>query len=274
MKLSKNVLVGSLASAGMILGLVAPATTAFAATTSGVVGEDGKVTASATPNQEVGTLNNSDNLAIADWNGNENSATTTATAKSNVNVDVVSGVLLLKAVPDFGFGSAVAGEKAANLVDNKADGAGVDGNQEGFLTVSDSRSKATGFDVSAQLGDFTSSDLAEGTKAPTGFALTLNPVDMANDGENSTDDPNTALPKTTKAVLNDSDASNAANASNSANVMSLASGKYALGTVKAQFHNPSDATLKVPAGANGTKAVTSYTSTITWTLKAAAVAGA
>lgn len=37
MKLSKNVLVGSLASAGMVLGLVAPATTAFAATGSASV---------------------------------------------------------------------------------------------------------------------------------------------------------------------------------------------------------------------------------------------
>lgn len=35
MKLSKNVLVGSLATAGMVLGAVAPALTAQAATTTG-----------------------------------------------------------------------------------------------------------------------------------------------------------------------------------------------------------------------------------------------
>lgn len=44
MKLSRNVLVGSLATVGMVLGSLAPAVVAQAATTSGVVGSDGNVT--------------------------------------------------------------------------------------------------------------------------------------------------------------------------------------------------------------------------------------
>lgn len=44
MKLSRNVLVGSLATVGMVLGAVAPAVTAQAATTTGKVDDDGNVT--------------------------------------------------------------------------------------------------------------------------------------------------------------------------------------------------------------------------------------
>ena len=48
MKLSSKVLAGSLASAGMVLSLVAPALTAQAATTTGKVDDNGNVTGLAT----------------------------------------------------------------------------------------------------------------------------------------------------------------------------------------------------------------------------------
>ncbi|WP_334329795.1 WxL domain-containing protein [Companilactobacillus sp. HBUAS59699] len=253
MKLSKNVLVGSLASAGMVLGLVAPATTAFAATGSFEQQEDGTVVSKAT----TGTLNSSNYIAIADSDTKAEGDATGASAKSNVNVDVISGLLVLKDVPNLGFGSAVAGQKNAKLVDNNAEGDNNDGdnNPNGDLTVQDSRADQPGFKLTASLGSFT------GGPSKGGFVLTLNPTDIANDADGVTVDPAATAQKTSEAILSDTGAAGT--------VMNMTKGSYKAGAVTAQFHTPADASLAVPTDAQGTNAVTSYKSTITWTLAAA-----
>lgn len=95
MKLSRNVLVGSLATAGMVLGAVAPAVTAQAATSTGKIDSTtGSVTPSTSFN--IGNLNNPDDgqLAIA-MDSADGKTPGTATATSNAAVKVVSGVLVL-----------------------------------------------------------------------------------------------------------------------------------------------------------------------------------
>ena len=86
----------------MVLGAVAPAVTAQAATTSGKFDENGKLQ-QVTPNENVNGLGSENaGLAIA-YDAGDGSTVGTATAESNANVNVVSGILTLDAVPDFGF---------------------------------------------------------------------------------------------------------------------------------------------------------------------------
>ncbi|WP_125565897.1 WxL domain-containing protein [Companilactobacillus insicii] len=265
MKLSKNVLVGSLASAGMVLGLVAPATTAFAATGSASVQDDGTIKAEST----TGSLNKSGYLAIADWNGNKDT-TTNATAESNVNVDVVSGLLLLKQVPDFGFGAVSAGDTEAKLVDNlKGNGLAEDGNESGYLTVLDTRTAPTGFTLNAKLSPFETTENDATTGKPVSnskFVMTLNqtPV-LGNDGQTAAAEGQSTKAMTQQAILQ-------SDGSNTPNVMDFAANTYKLGTLRSQFNGADDATLNVPAdAAQSGKSSTSYVSTITWTLAATPV---
>jgi len=191
MKLSRNVLVGSLAVSGMVLGAIAPAVTAQAATTTGQVdATTGLVTRTA--EKSAGQLGKG-NLAIAyDGDG----ATGTASATSNASVQVVNGVLVLDKVPDFNFGAAASGS-VKGLADNSrgtsttteenTDGtAPIDGNDEGSLQVIESRAGLGGFNVTAALGQFKDAEgTAAASTATTGnkdFILHLSPADMTLDG--------------------------------------------------------------------------------------------
>ncbi|WP_338232593.1 WxL domain-containing protein [Companilactobacillus muriivasis] len=258
MKLSRNVLVGSLAVSGMVLGALAPAMTAQAATTSGEFDDKGALQ-SVSPNKNVNGLG-TDNagLAIA-YDKGDGTTYGTATAESNANVKVVSGILTLDAVPDLGFGTAAAGSDVS-LKNNTADKAEEDSQNQGLLTVTESRASAPGFTLSAGLSAF-----SDGTTAVTDpFILNLKATPLKDDkGANVS----------TGADLSSSDASITADgkAASSKNVIALAAGTYKTGAINASFTAADkDAMLHV-TGAPTTpdKASSkSYNSTITWTLNA------
>ncbi|MFD1417771.1 WxL domain-containing protein [Companilactobacillus keshanensis] len=279
MKLSRNVFVGSLATAGIVLGALAPSLTAQAATTSATVNADGTVTA-VTPNKTVNSLNDKDNpgLAIAYDNGSgDQSAMGTATAQSDANVTVISGLLTLDKVPDFGFGTAAAGSKVD--LQNNSSAIDDDGNQSGILQVTDSRTDATtkttaGFNVTAQLGTFNHTENDVDTPATGDFLLALKPVQLTTSTA-----PKDVIQgqKSTAATLTSGDKTDHT-------VMDLAAGNYANGAIIAQFAaetgSPnSNAQLTVPAeaGNSSTASAKSYQAPITWTLTPTAmtkVAGA
>lgn len=268
MKLSRNVLVGSLATAGIVLGAFAPSLTAQAATTSATVDENGVVNA-VTPNKTVNSLNDKDNpgLAIAYDNGSgTQSDMKTAEATSDANVTVISGILTLDKVPDFGFGTAAAGSKV-DLQNN--DGDSVDGNDSGILQVTDSRqdsaNKTAGFDLAAQLGTFNHKDATSGDNTPASgdFFLALKPVQLT-----TSTNANDVIQgqKTQDVTLKAGDSTNQ-------NVMSLEPGDYSNGAIIAQFaaktgEPNSNATLAVPSEAGNAKeaSAVSYHADITWTL--------
>lgn len=264
MKLSKNVLVGSLASAGMILGLVAPATTAFAATSSFTEDSNGNVVKNTTG--QSGVLDKT-YVAIAgnDKDGADPAGVTgTATADSNVNLRVVNGLLVLKAVPNFGFGTVASGAQTASLEPNAAtSGSAEDGNDEGNLSVVDSRAADTngmgkGFQLSATLNGFVDSEGNAG--AGDGFTMDLAAKKLINDQEASIGGTNVSALTTEGATLKKGVASD---------IISLAAGSYTTGAVNAVFDKSSDATLNLGGAATAKENINSYKGTITWTLNAA-----
>ncbi|KRK64228.1 hypothetical protein FC72_GL000540 [Companilactobacillus tucceti DSM 20183] len=263
MKLSRNVLVGSLATAGIVLGAFAPSLTAQAATTSATVGADGVVKPTGDTNKDVNSLNDPDNpgLAIAYDDGEGN--VKTATAQSDANVTVISGILTLDKVPDFGFGTAAAGSTVD--LQNNSSAIEDDGNQSGILQVTDSRQNSdkttAGFTVSAQLGSFYTTDADN--PATGKFLLALKPVQLTT----STDSKDVIQgQKSIEASLTAGDKTDH-------DVMNLKAGSYNNGAIIAQFAAQtgtpnSDAQLTVPAdAANGsTPTAQSYKAPITWTL--------
>ena len=271
MKLSRNVLVGSLATVGMVLGSLAPAVVAQAATTTGSVDGEGNVTR--TDKTEIGALPGNDKLAIA-YNSSDTATDGEATAQSNASVKVISGVLVLNQVPDFNFGTAVSGQ-TKDLVDNtkNSTATAVDGNSQGYLSVLESRdtSKAQGFTLQAALGDFLDAD---GNKAGTSaFTMNLLPQPITN-GQTVIDNGTKGDLTTEAAPLESGDATGA-------EVMNLSQGDkgYQQGEYLAKFNGPTEendnkagATLKIADGiGDGSKAqVKSLNSVITWTLKAKA----
>ena len=271
MKLSSKVLAGSLASAGMVLSLVAPALTAQAATTSGTVGTDGKVTHVAN-GTDAGPLGEKDSkLAIA-YSGLDTDGTTEvkdgeATAKSNANVTVQSGILTLDAVPDFGFGNAAPNSTVA-LNSNDYDVKEEDSQGKGKLTVTESRENQPGFVLSAAITAFT--DKADKTNTQN-YTLNLKPTKLLNDeGAN--------VSKTGVASTNDISIAGAADTNTGADVkgdvMSLAAGTYNAGPINASYTaDDDDAFLNLSADKNSgssNSSVKSYNATITWTLSAQA----
>jgi len=267
MKLSRNVLVGSLAVSGMVLGALAPALTAQAATTSGEFDKDGTLQ-QVSPNKDVNGLGSENaGLAIA-YDKGDGSTTGTATAQSNANVKVVSGILTLDAVPDLGFGTAAAGS-TVNLTNNKADKAAEDSQNQGLLTVTESRAGAPGFTLSAGLTPFNDGTGTGDAGDTTGdvadpFTLILKATPLKDDqGANVS----------TGADLSSSDASILADGkdTSSKDVINLAAKSYKTGAINASFTAADkDAMLKVtgtPTTADKASSK-SYNSTITWTLKA------
>ena len=278
MKLSRNVLVGSLAVTGMVLGAVAPAVTAQAATSTGKIDSTtGAVTPSASYN--IGNLNNPDDgqLAIAMDNGDTEG---TATATSNAAVKVVSGVLVLNQVPDFNFGTAVSGQ-TKDLVDNTRpdEATNVDGNESGILSVLESREigegKATGFDLSAQLGQFV--DSQNNALAGAG-AFTLNLAALPiSDGQDTIS--NAAGTKLMTKAAELASATKAGEYGTSQSVMNVSTAKdkesYKDGEYRAQYlaadksaDGKAGASLKIADGiSNSAASVKSLNAPIVWTLK-------
>lgn len=272
MKLSSKVLAGSLASAGMVLSLVAPALTAQAATTTGQFDKDG--TYKQVPASDVGSLTkDGHDLAIA-YDSMPSDATTatygTATATSNANVNVISGILVLDAVPNFGFGSGASGSTVALNPNQTTSGTGVDGNDEGTLQVTDARADKTtsatkGFALNATLGAFTDSTGKALTAGGSDFTLNLTPQSIVDGtGKNVTTG---ATDVTTNATALKSDDSAA-----TASVMSPKAGSYNVGTLKAAFDSAKAASLVIPKGVDGadnsTPSTKAMQSMITWTLNA------
>lgn len=255
MKLSRNVLVGSLATTGMVLGLIAPSLTAQAATTSGkfVNGNLEQV-----KDEDVGGLGQEGTgLAIA-YDAGDGKTVGTATAQSNANVNVVSGILTLDAVPDFGFGTAAAGS-TVNLKSNDYDEKAEDSQGQGLLTVTESREAAPGFDLSASMTKFN-----DGTADADGFVMTLDATPLKDDSG-----ANVAVAGT--KALESLPATIKADGSAGPNVISLGAGKYNTGAINASF-TPDAKNAHLTVGGTPTGAAKasskSYNSTITWTLKA------
>lgn len=262
MKLSKSVLAGSLATAGIVLGAIAPAVTAQAATATGATANDGTVTYKAGTN--VGPLGGEDSkLAIA-FDSAEGKGDGEASAESNANVKVQSGLLTLDAVPDFGFANAAEGTTVA-LDNNDTNGhPATDSEGQDKLTVTDSRAGAPGFTVDAAITKF----LAEGsTDATKGKAYTLNlgQAKLLNDKGDNVSTNGVAL--TNEAhLVGKADGTTG----DTSNVISLDKDTYNNGPINASFNKDAgNATLNLndtsdPAAGNGVK---SYNATITWTLK-------
>lgn len=255
MKISKSVLVSSMALAGIVLGTVAP-TTAQAATS----GYDANMQPSKTP-VEVGSLNDGASAYASD--------DTSATAQSDANVQVISGFLSLEQVPDFSFGRTIE-NSVVDLQSNASAIDGDDGNNGGYLKVTESRntaearaegdtSTAKGFSISAKLGDFTNN---KNIVTPD-FVLTLNPVVFKNLNPAS----GISGLQTSSAVLT----SGKGEAQTIANVEAKndKNGQYV-----AKFNTPKSAQLTVPAKTASTdtkdNGVAKYKSVVTWTLNAKA----
>jgi len=294
MKLSRNVLVGSLATAGMVLGAVAPALTAQAATTTGSVNSKGEV--ERVDKTDIGALPGNDKLAIAyntDPAGEKPDGEATAT--SNAAVNVISGILVLNAVPDFNFGSAVSGQ-TKDLVDNTKDpstmsaenkAANVDGNDQGKLSVSESRDvgdkKAQGFTLSAALGAFTDKEgnvAGEAASSANPFILNLASVPVT-DGQNTISNGTKGDLTTDAQPLTSS--TDKTTVGKSATILDLTNGDaaYKQGEYVAEFtpavtsgadKKAAGATLGIPdLGETGDSAkVQSLNASIVWTLAAKA----
>ena len=272
MKLSSKVLAGSLASAGMVLSLVAPAITAQAAKTSGVVDADGNVnkTTDASGLEDAGVLGKG-NLAIAyDEKGDASGETGTATAQSNAAVQVINGVLVLDKVPDFNFGAAA--QKTTKSLQNNDRPANnqntaieQDGNDAGTLQVTESRQSVPGFTLSASVGNFVGAKEAAITGGGEGkdFILNLGASPLTLDTKPLM---NGNVAKDTNAVAITSDGTS------SGNVMDEAKGAYSTGTYATNFDAKSGL-VSLYVGDMGNKAadtpsVQAVHSTITWTLNA------
>ncbi|ALB29529.1 WxL domain-containing protein [Companilactobacillus heilongjiangensis] len=283
MKLSRNVLVGSLAVSGMVLGAVAPAMTAQAATsTADINASTGAVTPKAEYN--IGNLNNPDNgqLAIA-MDSKDGANDGTASATSNAAVKVVTGVLVLDQVPDFNFGTAVSGQKK-DLVDNTRpeDAKSVDGNADGSLSVLESRqisngsegaTGATGFSLTAKLGQFVDAS-AQPIAGDSAFTLNLlaQPI---SDGQNTISNAAGEKLSTQAAELTSATAAKDSTAKSVMNVSTADGSSYKDGQYLATFNAADKATsgkaganLLIPSGLdNSSAAVKSLNAPITWTLK-------
>jgi len=288
MKLSSRVLAGSLASAGMVLSLVAPAITAQAARTSGVTGADGSTveqtkSTDADGMEGAGQLGKG-NLAIA-YTSADNTKTGPAAAYSNASVDVVSGVLVLDQVPDFNFGTAASGsvkglqdnskgsQTTTEATENAAGTAAVDGNSEGNLQVIESRDTLSGFTVSAALGQFKDTDEKPVTTTDP-FILNLKPANMTLNGEdykNGKVNYQTDSANISSDATSDPDTAVTQPTAKAAPVMDVKAGQtgYEAGTYAAQLNSDKFVSLSVPSGiGKGTQAVKSMNATITWTLAA------
>jgi hypothetical protein len=234
MKLSSKVLAGSLASAGMVLSLVAPALTAQAATTSGKVNDNGSVTGITGTGDTYGTADAANNGGIAIAYDDGAGKVGSASMESNANVKVVSGLLVLNAVPDFGFGSAALGS-TVGLVNNTHDIAGADSTDSDAVKVTETRTEHPGFSLNAQISNFTTA----GDTTGKAFTLNLKPTALTNDTG-----ANVSSVKTSNVNLAGGDKA-------AASLVSLKQDDYKVGQVNAQFQ-PGDKNAFLTLGDDAT----------------------
>ena len=162
MKMGK--LFSSIATATMVLTTLAPAAVANAAT-----------------GFEPATTDSTDTLPAA-TDSTANTSAGSATATSDATVNVIDGFLVLKAVPNFGFGVSVAND-TVSLSNFDKFGKGNDG-VGSTLEIVDSRHSAQGvtkqdgmgFNVQVALGKFSASGVAreDPTTDTNKFALQFN----------------------------------------------------------------------------------------------------
>ena len=262
MKLSKSVLAGSLATAGIVLGAIAPTITAQAATSTGATDENGNVTYKA--GTDVGPLGGEDSkLAIA-FDSADGKGDGQATADSNANVKVQTGLLTLDAVPDFGFGNAAEGTTVALDNNDKNGSNATDSQGQDKLTVTDSRSDAPGFTVDAAITKFVEVGTTDATKGKA-YTLNLNKAKLLNDKGDNVSANGVAYTNVAQLVGNADGTTG-----DTDNVITLAKGSYNPGPINASFNKDAgNATLNLndvtdPATGSNVK---SYNATITWTLK-------
>lgn len=207
-------------------------------------------------------------IAYDDGQGNAGSAT----MDSNANVKVADGVLMLDAVPDFGFGTGAIGSKV-NLQENKYDSQEEDSNNNSAVKVIESRKTAAGFTLSAGITGFASSD-AKAAVQP--FTLNLgktalvdgdgNNVTTANTGSAANDDLYTdpvSISGTDKDTMG-----------TEGTLIVADPGSYKTGVINMSFA-PEDKNVSLDlskgTAINGeTPSVKSYNAKITWTLAAKA----
>ncbi|RHW51377.1 hypothetical protein DS831_04970 [Bombilactobacillus bombi] len=239
-----NKLFSSIAASAMVLTALAPAAVANAAT-----GHPTAVSGSG-----VGAYTDG-NLPMA-TSAAENVQDGSATAQSDASVKVIDGFLVLQSVPDFGFGTSVAGQTVP-LYDF-SDIAKNDGNQNGQLQVIDSRQSTPGakdgmgFNVTAKLDNFTSSE-AKPQKGGN-FALTFGRITEEKSGSAFN-------------LITDKDARAEEGATTPTTVLN-ALDKHSYGNHTFYYKaNSNDAKLSVPDNTSAG----SWTSVITWTLNGKAV---
>ncbi|MCI1851949.1 WxL domain-containing protein [Schleiferilactobacillus harbinensis] len=202
MKFNKSSLLSSLAAAGIVLGAVAPVL-AHAAGPAAVdntgqnhaFNDDGTVTKLAvnTPAAYLSQVGNSYATSTED----NNDISGSAQGRSDAQVRLVAGYLTLDDVPDFNFGTVAVGS-TAHLVNNTGRIAD-DGNSQGVLQVTDSRSSTPasgasgasqdglGYHLTVRLGQFYKLDDTTGAytdSAFSGFSLNLPQLDTTSRDSN------------------------------------------------------------------------------------------
>lgn len=226
MKFNKSSLLSSLATAGIVLGAIAPVV-ANAANTIPVPNNNGQIHAF-NDDGTVTKLTKNDKDAYLSETGNSyatnldpNQDTGTAQGVSDGYVRLVSGYLTLDDVPDFNFGTVAVGS-LAHLQSNEGKIAD-DGNAQGVLQVTDSRSvtpetsadpnakppvaaapgsqDGRGYTLGVKLGNFYQLD-AGGARTATsfsGFTLHIPALGTAKDSQGK--DIVNADPKTTASLF-------------------------------------------------------------------------
>lgn len=189
-----NKLFSSIAASAMVLTALAPAAVANAAS-----GHPTNVQGTG-----VGPYTNNGNLGMA-TSASANVTDGSATAQSDANVKVIDGFLVLQAVPDFGFGTAMAGSKDVRLIDGTSMRPD-DGKPAGTVAILDSRNAATaanGFELKATVDEFTDS----ANQATPGFVLNFDQFTEDKNADNThlNTNPSIQIPadgKTSGQIIN------------------------------------------------------------------------
>lgn len=251
MKMGK--LFSSIATATMVLTTLAPAAVANAA--------EGYV---------PGTTNRTTSLPAATASGeNENGGSAAATSDASVNV--IDGFLVLKSVPNFGFGVA-SPKSVATLNDFKKVGQGTprtDGNESGQLVILDTRHSTKqstdamdgmGFNLKVKVGQFKSVSNGNAHNAATDGKFAIDFNELYETG--TSDNPlyiigNKQAQETTTTTTPGSE--------DKGTMIINAANKKSGGTHTWNFSNK-DVNLEVPDVPKG-----QYYATMTWTLGGDAV---
>lgn len=247
MKMGK--LFSSIATATMVLTTLAPAAVANAA-----------------EGYEPGTTNKTTSLPAATASGeNENGGSATATSDASVNV--IDGFLVLKSVPNFGFGVA-SPNSVATLNDFRKVGQGTprtDGNESGQLVILDTRHSTKqstdamdgmGFNLKVKVGQFKSVSNGNAHAAGDGkFAIDFNELYETGTSQN----PLYIIGNKQAQETTTSDSSD------KGTMIINAANKKSGGTHTWNFSNK-DVNLEVPNVSKG-----QYYATMTWTLGGDAV---